>query len=95
MLQNADFRRRFIDAYCIMGGSVFEKDRSAAIISELLERVEPANSAARSSANNVRDNLNGRLSMSISALKNYSTFKLSSTSTQQVTLSSSTEGARR
>ena len=32
--------------------------------------------------------------MSISALKNYSTFKLSSTSAQQVTLSSSTEGAR-
>ena len=98
MLQNADFRRRFIDAYCIMGGSVYEKSRSAAIFDELLNRVEPAmrleGQSASSSAQNLKDNLNGRLSTAISALKNYSTFKLSSTSAQQVTLSSSTEGAR-
>lgn len=94
MLQNAEFRRRFIDAYCIMGGSVFEKERSAAIIDELLYNVEAANGAARSSAEKVKYNLNNRLSTAISALENYSIFNLSSTLPQQVTLSSDVVGAR-
>ena len=94
LLQNGEFRRRFIDAYCIMGGSVFEKERSATIIDELLSNVVAANGAARSSAEKVKYNLNNRLSTAISALSNYSTFNLSSTSPQQVTLSSDVEGAR-
>lgn len=98
MLQNADFRRRFIDAYCIMGGSVFEKERSSAIIDELLSNVEPAmrleGASASGGASQVKDGLNNRLSTAISALKNYSTFNISSTSPQQVTLSSDVEGAR-
>ena len=94
MLQNAEFRRRFIDAYCIMGGSVFEKERSATIIDELLSNVVAANGAARSSAEKVKYNLNNRLSTAISALENYSIFNLSSTLPQQVTLSSDVVGAR-
>ena len=98
MLKNADFRRRFIDAYCIMGGSVFEKERSSAIIDELLSNVEPAmrleGASASGGASRVKDGLNNRLSTAISALKNYSTFNLSSTSPQQVMLSSDVEGAR-
>ena len=98
MLQNQEFRRRFIDAYCIMGGSVFEKERSSSIIDELLDRVEPAMNlswgSASSTANDVRNKLNRRLNTAISALKNYSTFGLSSTQSQEVTLKSNAEGAR-
>jgi len=34
MLKNDDFRKRFIDAYCIVNGSLFDPDRARSIISE-------------------------------------------------------------
>ena len=39
---SADFRRRFIDAYCILQGSVFTKDRCLAIADSICRLVEPA-----------------------------------------------------
>lgn len=98
LLQNADFRRRFIDSFCIMGGSVFEKKRAEAIINELLDRVEPAmkleGGSAAWKAQNIISSLNGRLNTAIRYLRNYNTFNLYNTEPQQVTLSSDTEGAR-
>ena len=98
LLQNDDFRRRFIDTYCIMGGSVFEPSRCESIIDELLERVEPARNltyeSASSAANELKSGFNNRLSRAIRALKNYSTFNLSSTEEQEVVIQSNTQGAR-
>ena len=105
LLKNADFRRRFIDAYCIMGGSVFEAKRSADILDELYLRVEPAMNippvyyknqaeSASSTYNSVKSDLNNRNSQAISALKNYSTFGLKTTAQQAVTLTSDTPGAK-
>ena len=98
LLQNADFRRRFIDAFCIMGGSVFEKERATAIIDELVDRVDPAMSlegrSASGTANSIKNNINYRLNTAINYLRNYGTFDLSSTQAQQATLSCDTEGAR-
>ena len=103
MLKNDDFRRQFIDAYCLMGGSVFEKNRASAIIDELLERVEPAMNletvwswgasqpnSASGTANTVRNQLNSRLSTATTALKNYSAFGLRNVTAQRVTLNSDT-----
>ena len=42
LLKNTDFRRQFIDAYCLIGGSVYEKTRAAAVIDELVSRVDAA-----------------------------------------------------
>ncbi|MBP5393805.1 MAG: lamin tail domain-containing protein [Bacteroidaceae bacterium] len=39
---SADFRRRFIDAYCILHGSVFTKDRCLSICDSICRLVEPA-----------------------------------------------------
>ena len=39
---SADFRRRFIDAYCILYGSVFTKDRCLTICDSICRLVEPA-----------------------------------------------------
>ena len=39
---SADFRRRFIDAYCILQGSVFTKDRCLSIADSICRLVEPA-----------------------------------------------------
>lgn len=106
LLKNSSFRRQFIDAYCIMGGSVYEKTRVAAVIDQLLKRVEPAMrletvteggkvqpNSASGTANDVKNRLNNRLATAVSALKNYSAFGLGSTSSQRVTLDSDTQGA--
>ncbi|MBQ6192716.1 MAG: lamin tail domain-containing protein [Bacteroidaceae bacterium] len=39
---SADFRRRFIDAYCILHGSVFTKERCLSISDSICRLVEPA-----------------------------------------------------
>ena len=97
MLKNDDFRKRFVDAYCIMGGSVFEKNRAKQIINELVDRVEPAMNlsweSSRSTANDLINKLNSRQSSATSNLKNYTSFGVKYTTTQAVTLSSDTEGA--
>ena len=98
MLQNQEFRRRFIDTYCLMGGSVFETSRCDEIINELMNDVEPARNISGESvsgkANEIKSGFRYRLSSAISALKNYSTFGLSSSTARKVTLSSNTLGAR-
>ena len=107
LLKNDDFRRQFIDAFCIVGGSVLEKTRAANIINELLNRVEPAMNmegywswdgfvanSASGTANDVRSKLNSRLGTSINAMKGYSAFRLQNTSAQRATLKSNVQGAR-
>ena len=39
---SSDFRRRFVDAYCILHGSVFTKDRCLSISDSICRLVEPA-----------------------------------------------------
>ena len=39
---SADFRRRFVDAYCILHGSVFTKDRCISLCDSICRLVEPA-----------------------------------------------------
>ena len=39
---SSDFRRRFVDAYCILHGSVFTKDRCLRIADSICRLVEPA-----------------------------------------------------
>ena len=39
LLRNADFRRQFVDAFCLVAGSVFEPARCDSIITGLAERV--------------------------------------------------------
>jgi len=94
LLQNEDFRRRFIDAYCIMGGSVFERNRVSAVIDELLERVITAHYSSVNSGSNIRNQLGNHLDEAIQRIRENSHFELSSSNPQQVTLSSDTEGAR-
>ena len=100
LLQNADFRRKFIDAYSMMGGSVLEASRAAAIVDELTARAEPAmalegrSGNMRSSANGVKNQLAGRLNTANSALKNFATFGLGQTTAQRVELKSNIAAGR-
>jgi hypothetical protein len=98
LLQNATFRRKFIDTFSLVAGSVFEITRCRQICDQLFEAVEPAmnlnGGSARSTYSNIRNILSNRLSTAANALKNFSTFNLSSVSAQRVRLQSDAPGAQ-
>ena len=98
LLSNADFRRKFIDTYCIMGGSVFEANRAISIIDKLAERANPAmaieGGSVNSTANQLRNSLQNKMEQSTSAIRNYSAFGLSDVQAQRVTLSSDVSNAQ-
>ena len=99
MLQNDGFRRKFIDTFCMMGGSVFEAQRAVRIISELQARVQPAMALEGKSPNNMANQLRNNLSGSrnrtlVNSMRNYDAFELFDTNPQVVSLSSDVEGAQ-
>ncbi len=42
MLQREEFKRKFIDTYCIVAGSIFDAERSKQIITDMANYIEPA-----------------------------------------------------
>ena len=96
MLQNATFKKQFIDAFCIIAGSVFEPTRCAEIIEELRAQMYTYMSweGYGGYVNSVASQLNGKLTSSMQStmigyLQNY----MSLSSPQTVSLSSNIDGA--
>ncbi len=89
LLENDDFRRRFIDVFCTMG-SVFEPTRAAEICDELGDRVRQTmaweGASPDGSLNEVREKLKGRAAKFVKQMKEYERFRLSGATEQQVTL---------
>lgn len=105
LLNHDGYRRKFIDTFCLMGGSVFEPTRANAIVDELLAKVKPMcdlmkqqniNSGhnPESSANTIKNNLVGRSQLMAGYMKEFSYLQLSDINAQNVTLDADTEGAR-
>ena len=99
LLKNDDYRRKFIDTYCIVAGSVFEPTRANAIVDELLANVKPMCQLMRSqgineghdpdrAANTIKNNLRDRSSLMTDYLKQFAPMKLSGVTRQAVTLKS-------
>ena len=104
LLKHDDFRRQFIDTFCIVAGSVFEKERAFSIIDELLERIKPMADLMKQkgmnsghnpdrSANNIRNKMENRLPNLISNLQACSHMKLSGVKRHSVTLAADIECA--
>ena len=99
MLQNAEFRKKFIDTYCLVAGSVFEPERCTAIIEEfrnrmisLLEREGSDNvSYVNLHANNL---LNAMTSDMQTRQVNYMANYLSATGSLTASLSSNIEAGQ-
>ncbi len=105
MLQNDEFRKQFIDTYCLVAGSVFEPERCQSIINELANRVSASQniynsfynqqSTPWSTANSLINGLTeGRQNSMYSALQNYSPMGLKSQKAQSVGLASNLPEAR-
>ena len=110
MLKNDTFRQRFIDAFCIVAGCVFEPNRCKAIINELEERVTAPMALEGSSggwwgwwnvpspantANELRNGLSAsRQSSMTTALKSYSPMKLTTIVRQKASITTELPEAR-
>ena len=97
------YRRKFIDTFSLMGGSVFEPTRATKIVNELLNNVKDMCQLMKNqgindghnpenSANTIKNNLSGRSKKMADYLKAFSYAKLSN-SAQAVTLTTNVEDA--
>lgn len=90
LLENATFRRRFMDTFCLMG-SVFEPTRANEILDELGERVRETMSwegrSPDGSLNEIRSKLKGRAASMTKQMKAYERFRLADVEPQKVHLS--------
>ncbi len=103
LLNNNNFRRHFVDAFCIVAGSVFEPTRCETVIRQLTNRIYSmqilANGYGKTDspwvkANQMIASFKGWAAGQFSALKNYGPMKLSNITPQQVTISSNQANAR-
>ena len=97
LLKHKEFLRQFIDTFCIVAGSVFEKDRATNIIDELAAAMHPMSEldgyTPDRAANNIKNKLQGWLGTKMSQLQQYQPMKLSNAKKQNVKITTDTEGA--
>ena len=98
MLKNDEFRKKFIDTYSIMGGSVFDPTRATDYMTELGNRVTEALSyegiSPTGTLSNISSNLTGRADKMATFAKAYSPLKLTDVTKQSAKLDADTKGAR-
>lgn len=103
LLGHDEYRRKFIDTFCVVGGSVFEPNRAEAIVDELLNNVKDMCKLMRDqgindghepekAANTIKNNLKNRSYKMAGYMKSFSYFNLSNNA-QAVVLNTNTEGA--
>ena len=99
MLKNDQFRKKFIDAYCIIGGSVFEKERATAIVKELADFVRPmmqldGRRSPDSSADLICSKMNTLNESMTACMQQFKPMQLTGIQRQKVSISSDTPGAQ-
>ncbi len=98
MLDNDEFRKKFIDTFCLIGGSVFEKGRATKIVNELADNVRPMMQldgwrSPDTSANLIISKLNDLTDKMTSCMQQFKYMKLAETKRQSVQISSDIEDA--
>lgn len=94
MLKNDIFRKKFIDTYCLVAGSVFEPNRSKNIVNKMSKYLSSGGYVnSTSTANDINNKLSTRLSQQMTQLKNCTYMDLKSKTSQTVTLASSISSA--
>ena len=98
LLQNDEFRNNFVDAFCIAGGSVFTPERCTSIIDSLTARIGPAmaitGESPYSTANDMKNAFNNRLSTMMNAIKNESRMQLGGKAMMNAVIKSNVSGAK-
>ena len=94
MLQNDTFRKKFIDAFCVITGSVFEPTRAKKVVKDLATYLSKGGYVyPDNTVSGINNGLSSRQSKMITQLKNCSYMNLGSKIAQEVTLVSNIEDA--
>jgi len=101
MLKNEEFKKQFIDSYCLINGSVFEPTRCTEIIERMRQIVQPAmalegyGNYTNNQANALKNNFSSsRQKSAITYLRNYSRMGLSGKTGQSISLASNIDEGR-
>ena len=97
LLKHDGFRRQFIDTFCIIAGSVFEKERAIAMVDELADTMRPMSQydglTPDGAANAIKENLQNRLDLMLTRIQEYQPMQLADAQLQPLTLKTDAEGA--
>ncbi len=92
LIQNKQFRKQFIDTYCLIAGSVFEPNRCTAIIDSLTNNIagpmQIEGTSPYTTANSMKNALRYRPATMINTLQAYHSMQLQGAIKQSVKLSS-------
>ncbi|MBQ8452886.1 MAG: CotH kinase family protein [Prevotella sp.] len=90
LLKNSEFRQQFATAFCLMGGSVFEYQRTCNIVDSLYVHIEPAlqmeGKSASSMAATLKGAFTGRANRMAQVMAGYKPMQLSNTPMHEVHL---------
>ena len=97
LLTHDGYRKKFIDTFCIVAGSVFEKERATAIVDELADAMRPMSQydgkLPDNSANKIKNELQNRLDNLTNQLQQYAPMQLNGVKKQNVQLAADAAGA--
>ena len=104
LLKHDGYRKKFIDTFCLMGGSVFEPTRANAIVDELHNNVKAMCQLMKQQYINdghdpdravttIKNNLKGRSKKMTDYMQKFSQMNLKNVTRQEVKLSTDAEGA--
>ena len=95
MLQNDTFRKKFIDTFCIMGGSIYQPSKVNAIVNEMASYLNSGGYVNPwSSANQLINGFRSRNNAMTNHIKSHELMQLSSVARQQVTLGANVSAAK-
>ncbi len=97
LLKHEEYRKKFIDTFCIMAGSVFEKQRASAIVDELATAMRPMSRLdgylPDNAANTIKTMLKTQLTTMTNLLQQYKPLNLTNAKKLNVALNADTDGA--
>ena len=104
LLEHDDFRRKFIDTFCLVAGSVFEPSRAGAIVDELLNNVNDMcqlmvqkgltrGHTPDRAADAIKNELENRSDKLTNCMQQFAPMRLSNATRQSVMLNTDTKGA--
>ena len=97
LLKHDEYRRKFIDTFCIVAGSVFEKKRATAIVDELAAAMRPMSEldghVPDKTAEMIKRKLKTQMANMTNLLQRYKPLELTDATKLSVSLATDTDGA--
>ncbi|MBO7140604.1 MAG: CotH kinase family protein [Prevotella sp.] len=98
LLGHDEYRKKFLDTFCLMGGSVFERQRVTSMVNELADKWRPMlqldGRNPDNTANEIKTRLDSRLDVAFNQLQEYKPAQTKGLKKQNVQLSVDTDGAK-